>query len=200
MRTDPSPTPPDPSDKLLQRETVLVVQDRGKVSILVGLCTLASVAAGFALGTLTGAQAAPQTCETAPLPATAPAPSPPIQTMPAPDPPAHRHHRHWHYPPYWDWHAPHIDVDVDTPRAWLGVTTAKDAAGARITQIHPGSPAANAGLKVGDVITEVDGEQVATPSQLADAIGDLEPGDKVSVKLLRGGAAVEVEATLAPRP
>jgi membrane-associated protease RseP (regulator of RpoE activity) len=177
----------------------MVVQDRGKMALLAALCTLASVAAGFALGTVAGSEATKVECTAAAPPlAAAPAPAP---LPPAPPPPPrarlHLHGGHdWLH--YWD---PGIDIDIDgdAQRGWIGVTTQSDGNGAYITQVHPGSPAAAAGLKVGDTITEVDGEQVTTPAQLAHAIGDLEPGDKVKVHYLRNSKPAVADVTVGAR-
>ncbi len=169
----------------------MVVQDRGKMALLAALCTLASVVAGFALGTVAGAESRQVECAAA---------APPVPAPPPPQPPQPRGHLHLHR----DWlhyGDPGIDIDIDgAGRAWLGVTTQSDGSGAYITQVHPGSPAAAAGLKAGDTITEVDGEQVTTPSQLADAVGDLEPGDKVTVHYLRHQKPFTAEVIVTKRP
>ena len=47
--------------------------------------------------------------------------------------------------------------------------------GAVITQVETDSPAAKAGLKVGDVITELDGQKVSDASQLQIEVGQKEP-------------------------
>ena len=63
-----------------------------------------------------------------------------------------------------------------------------------------GGPAADAGIRAGDVITEVDGTQVRDPEDVAHAIEDNEPGDRIEVKVQRGGAEDTIEVTLGQRP
>ena len=51
------------------------------------------------------------------------------------------------------------------------------AAGAVVTQVEPDSPGAKAGLKVGDVITQLDGNEVSDAGELQVVVGQKEPGD-----------------------
>jgi len=73
----------------------------------------------------------------------------------------------------------------------------KKADGALVTQVQPGTPAADAGLKTGDVITEVNGKPVSDASELQMAIGLKSPGDKVNLKVFRDGKTDEKTITLA---
>ncbi|MEP7299041.1 MAG: Do family serine endopeptidase [Burkholderiales bacterium] len=68
--------------------------------------------------------------------------------------------------------------------------------GALIANVAPGSAAAAAGLKSGDVITEVNGESVVRSGELSSLIGMAAPGEKVKLKLWRDHAAREIEAKL----
>jgi S1-C subfamily serine protease len=63
--------------------------------------------------------------------------------------------------------------------------------GAVIVSVTPGSPAEKAGVQVYDVIATVDGEDVTLENGLADVIGAHEPGDSVTLGLLRPGAERE---------
>ncbi|MER3543223.1 MAG: hypothetical protein C4311_01140 [Chloroflexota bacterium] len=64
------------------------------------------------------------------------------------------------------------------------------------------SPAAKAGVQVGDVITEVDGQVVATPRALSDAIAAHKPGDQITLKVYRPAdrQMLDIQVTLAGRP
>lgn len=62
------------------------------------------------------------------------------------------------------------------------------------------SPAQTAGLKVGDVITAVNGQSIADSSSLAGAIITLAPGTKVSLTIERGTSQMTVSVTLGERP
>jgi len=76
--------------------------------------------------------------------------------------------------------------------------------GAAIMAVQPNGPAAKAGIKVYDVITEIDGEKVRNAQDLSDKIGDKSPGQKIQIKLLRDnkGQALEktVTVTIQERP
>jgi serine protease Do len=63
-----------------------------------------------------------------------------------------------------------------------------------------GSPAANAGLKVGDVITAVDGQAVDTNHDLSTRIVTHAPGDKVVLTVQHGSASIQVTLTLGTLP
>jgi serine protease Do len=68
--------------------------------------------------------------------------------------------------------------------------------GVYIGAVNDKSAAAEAGLKVGDVITKVEGQTVTTSSQLQEQVGRRRPGDKVRLSYLRDGKAAELVATL----
>jgi M6 family metalloprotease-like protein len=83
-------------------------------------------------------------------------------------------------------------------RAIIGVQMAQgEAEGARIDQIFPGKPAADAGLKPGDLILRVDDDLVHNPDQLATALADHKPGDVVGLTFRRGHVAFGVLTKLA---
>jgi len=54
-----------------------------------------------------------------------------------------------------------------------------------IRSVTPGSPADEAGLEPGDLITEMDGEEVSDPNSFAKAISNLEPGDEITLTVFR---------------
>ncbi len=68
--------------------------------------------------------------------------------------------------------------------------------GAVVTQVEDGSPAAKAGLKVGDVITELDGQQVSDASQLQIEVGQKQPGSSIKLGILRDGKNINVPVTV----
>jgi putative serine protease PepD len=85
--------------------------------------------------------------------------------------------------------------------AFLGVVLDDSTEnGAHVAQVRGGGPAAAAGLRAGDVITEVDGEKVGSSDELRSAINAHKPGDKVSLTYLRNGQTHTAEVTLASRP
>src|SRR5713226_4107788 len=69
-----------------------------------------------------------------------------------------------------------------------------------ITAVSTGTPAAAAGLQVGDVITSLNGQAVTSSTDAADYITSQTPGTKVTVQYQRGGTAQSATATLATKP
>ena len=88
--------------------------------------------------------------------------------------------------------------------AYLGVSTqdgtasngSAQVAGAKVAQVVSGSPAAAAGLKTGDVVIGIDGEQVGSADSLVANVRERGVGEKVNLEVLRGGATVTLTATL----
>lgn len=68
--------------------------------------------------------------------------------------------------------------------------------GALIAQVMPNSAAAKAGLKAGDVVTDVDGEPVVRSGALSSLIGLSAPGDKIKLKIWRDRAAQTLDVEL----
>src|SRR5690606_15187325 len=97
-------------------------------------------------------------------------------------------------------------------RGWLGVqiqpvtdeiaeSIGMDRArGALVTEAQADGPALDAGIRAGDVITAVNGRDVASPRELARTIGAFAPGSTVDVTLWRGGAEEEVSLELGELP
>jgi len=73
----------------------------------------------------------------------------------------------------------------DANRAMLGVTTGKDAYGAKIQEITKESAAEKAGLKEDDIITKLEDAKIEGPDDLSEAIKKHKPGDKVTIIYLR---------------
>jgi len=71
-----------------------------------------------------------------------------------------------------------------------------DANGALVTQVESGSPGDKAGLKIGDVITELDGKKVADAGELQVEVGQKRPGTTIKVGLLRNGKDMTLPVTL----
>jgi len=97
-------------------------------------------------------------------------------------------------------------------RAWLGVYIQevtpeiakqlglKEAKGALVSDVIPGSPADKVGIKRGDVIIEFDGKKVETWRQLPIMVSLSPVNKKAKLKVVRDGKEFEVEVVLAKMP
>lgn len=74
-----------------------------------------------------------------------------------------------------------------------------DVRGAVITYMEPKGPAAKAGLKVYDIVTEFNGKDINNPMELIDAVSDAPIGKSVPAKVLRNGKKVALNITIAER-
>ena len=96
---------------------------------------------------------------------------------------------------------PQLERGAAPEHAYLGVSTAPAPnGGAQVGEATADGPAAQAGIRAGDVITEVDGDRVQDPEDVAQAIEDRKPGDEVDVKVQRGGSEHTIQVTLEQRP
>jgi S1-C subfamily serine protease len=68
--------------------------------------------------------------------------------------------------------------------------------GALVLNVEPGSAAAKAGIREQDVVIEVEGKAVGSSEELVVAVDSHDPGEIVTVEVVRGGSSREVEATL----
>ena len=93
-------------------------------------------------------------------------------------------------------------------KAWLGVKLQSldedlakyfhvdESDGVLIVSVVPESPAKQAGLKSGDILSEVAGEHVETPEDVQDVLSDFRPGDRVTLKIIRQGKERTVKVRL----
>lgn len=72
--------------------------------------------------------------------------------------------------------------------------------GALLVEVYGGTPAADAGLEAGDVITAVDDDLVDEEHTLADRLYAYEHGDEVALTVMRGDDELTLTATLGPNP
>jgi putative serine protease PepD len=89
---------------------------------------------------------------------------------------------------------------VSHPYLGVGTTESTATTGAGVGSVAAGGPAASAGLKVGDVVTAIDGKQITGSSDLITAIADRKPGDRINLTVRRGSATQTLTATLGTQP
>ncbi len=105
----------------------------------------------------------------------------------------------------------HVVTILSGPRSYIGLalldltpelrefyTGSKDS-GVLVSSVEADSPAAKAGLRVGDVIVKVGGESVSHPWEIARAIRRSEAGQKVSLEISRDKKLKTLEAVVAKR-
>ena len=102
--------------------------------------------------------------------------------------------------------------DGHVTRGWIGVEPnelspelaetfgVKASEGVIITGVLQGGPAAEAGLRPGDVIVQVAGHPVRNVSELLTAVAALKPGQPAPFVLQRGDGAVELQVSPGVRP
>jgi hypothetical protein len=71
--------------------------------------------------------------------------------------------------------------------------------GVRFADIREGTPAAQAGLKAGDILVEFDGKPIGNLYDFTYALRAKKPGDRVTVKVMRGSEAVTASVLLRER-
>lgn len=72
--------------------------------------------------------------------------------------------------------------------------------GAQVIQVDAGSPAAIAGVQVGDVIVGIDGQPINTYDDLIGAMRARMPGDQILLEVIRGGTRLQLPVTLDAAP
>ncbi|WP_428267098.1 PDZ domain-containing protein [Haliangium sp.] len=153
----------------LKRETILMSSDRGRLGLLVALCSLAGVVVGFGISNMAVMRA--HHC-----------PTMTVTSVPSAAP-------------------------VDTP-TWLGVriSDAREG-GALVQKVEAGSPAADAGLRRGDVVTGVSRARcgrrfspITRASDLVRTVRSRDAGDSVRIRLLRDGDTYTLRARLGQMP
>lgn len=97
-------------------------------------------------------------------------------------------------------------------RGWIGVGVQDlnaelaesfqlpDTNGVLIASVMPGSPAASAGIRPGDVLVSVDGKALRDSSVMLNVIAAVPPGKATQVKLLRRGTPIELKVQVGKRP
>jgi serine protease Do len=105
-----------------------------------------------------------------------------------------------------------LKANGSVTRGWIGVqiqnVTAdladnlglKSQSGALVAEAQKNSPAAEAGVKSGDVITAVDGDVVADPHDLARRIAALGPKKTAKLSIVRNGSPMTIDVTLGTMP
>jgi serine protease Do len=84
------------------------------------------------------------------------------------------------------------DIDAETAKLW----NLSDESGAIIRTVKKNSPAAKAGLQVGDVILAVSGKKIENASKLLVVVSSYRPGSEITLDILRDGKPMSLTAKL----
>lgn len=76
----------------------------------------------------------------------------------------------------------------------------REVRGVAVEKVMDDSPAAAAGLKAGDVIVRLNGEEITSTRKLSRLISEIAPDHQVKMTILRGGRDENITATVAKRP
>jgi len=106
---------------------------------------------------------------------------------------------------------PDLKAKGKVTRGWLGVSVQditeeiaknmklRDRNGALVADVFKGDPADKAGLKSGDIVTEVNGKKIKTTHELLMMIAGFRVGETIKIKILRDGQEKELSITVAER-
>ena len=108
--------------------------------------------------------------------------------------------------------APALLASGRVPRGWLGVAlrpvavpeelreSASEATGLMVMSLSQEGPAARAGIVAGDIIVSVEGTSARRLRSVLGHLGSDSVGKTVTLRVIRGGAVIAVEATVTERP
>ena len=97
---------------------------------------------------------------------------------------------------------PALKAGREIERPYLGVSTgdAPTGTGALVAAVVPGGPAARAGLRPGDRIVGIGGREVNRSTDVSAVVTAREPGEKIELRIRRGGDERTLSVTLGTRP
>ncbi len=85
------------------------------------------------------------------------------------------------------------------PRPWVGARGVDHPGGCRLERISEDGPALKAGLKVGDVVMKINGEQIENASAFLDCVGRTKPGDELTFEIKRDDQEMSVKVKVETR-
>jgi putative serine protease PepD len=96
-----------------------------------------------------------------------------------------------------------LESGQSVEHAYMGVSTGSsdtETAGAVVGSVASGSPAADAGVRTGDIITAIDSTQISSGDGLVAAIAGHKPGDEVTLTIHRDSGTTHMDVTLGTQP
>jgi serine protease Do len=90
-------------------------------------------------------------------------------------------------------------ANPEMPVLGIGMAMMRGVKGVIVESVVPGSPAAEAGVRIGDVVRSMDGSDIADGRELLQILAKRQPGDKVRLGVLREDDKLEATVTLKRR-
>ncbi len=99
---------------------------------------------------------------------------------------------------HWNLLAKGTDADVEAaaPRSYIGASGVNDADGCRLTEVDEDSPAARAGLEVGDVVLKVNGRDIKVSAAFQRWVSEATPGETLNLQIKRGDEVLSVKVRM----
>jgi serine protease Do len=95
-------------------------------------------------------------------------------------------------------------ASCNVDHTWIGLASSNDSSQPRqgmvVGSVESKSPAADAGLAAGDVITAIDNKDIQRPLDFQRAILDRKPGERIRLAVRRGGDSLALNLTLGDVP
>jgi len=88
------------------------------------------------------------------------------------------------------------DVDVNLARSF----NLPDTRGALVTSVVEQSPADQGGIETGDFIVAIDDQRITSGNDLRNAVANRQPGETVTISVMRRGEKQDMQVTLAAQP
>jgi serine protease Do len=85
-------------------------------------------------------------------------------------------------------------------KAYFGAVFTDDPKGCKLKEVEKNSPASKAGLKSGDVVTEVDGRTIAAVASFRRWLAESEPGDTLRLRVKRDAQSFSTKVKLSLQP
>lgn len=92
-----------------------------------------------------------------------------------------------------------VGIQELTPELAKSFNLPEDQEGVLVTQVFAGSPAEQAGIKQGDIITKFNGREVKKYSELPGIVATVQPGVEVDVEIIRDGKRETIKVVLGNR-
>ena len=93
-----------------------------------------------------------------------------------------------------------VEVQGITPQLAESFGLGGDAKGVIIAGVLSDSPAAQAGIKPGDIVTRINDKPITEPAELLNTVAQAAPGENIKIVGLRNGSAFDLQAKVAERP